>query len=215
MKTVNRMHRALVVEDQNLMRLALMDQISTAFENTAVLGAQTLEIALYELAKENFDLVIIDPGLPGFDPTSQDDRLSVVHRIIEASPAALHVVITGSDNMTEAEQFRGLGAVAYLGKTGLEPGMLGDVLDDISTSGFSIRLSKVTMTVPDYFHSALTPREQEVITLMARREPGMSRTQIYEQVAGKLGIDRDSAEKYFKKARAKIMKSDHKLPVGI
>lgn len=43
----------------------------------------------------------------------------------------------------------------------------------------------------------------------------MSRIQIYEQVAGKLGIDRDSAEKYFKKARAKIMKSDHKLPVGI
>jgi DNA-binding CsgD family transcriptional regulator len=89
------------------------------------------------------------------------------------------------------------------------------VLDDISTSGFSIRLSRVTMTVPDYLHSALTPREQEIINLMARREPGMSRIQIYEQVAGKLGIDRDSAEKYFKKARAKIMKSDHKLPVGI
>lgn len=211
---MDRMHRALVVEDQNLMRLALMDQISTAFENTAVLGAQTLEIALYELENDNFDLVIIDPGLPGFDPTSQDDRLSVVSQIIEASPAALHVVITGSDSMVEAEQFRDVGAVAYLGKTGLEPGMLGDVLDDISTSGFSIRLSKVAMTVPDYSHSALTPREREIIALMARRKPGMSRTQIYQQVAGKLGIDRDSAEKYFKKARAKIMKHGHKLPVG-
>lgn len=154
---MERTYRALVVEDQTLMRLALMDQISTAFENAAVLGAQTLEIALYELAKENFDLVIIDPGLPGFDPTSQDDRLSVVSRIIEASPTALHAVITGSDNTAEADQFRGLGAVAYLGKTGLEPGMLSDVLDDISTSGFSIRLSRVTMTVPDYCHSALTP----------------------------------------------------------
>ncbi len=77
-------YRALVVEDQTLMRLALMDQISTAFANAAVLGAQTLEIALYELAKENFDLVIIDPGLPGFDPTSQVERLSLVSRIIEA-----------------------------------------------------------------------------------------------------------------------------------
>ena len=143
-------------------------------------------------------------GLPAYKLTLLRNRLT----------GELDIAVTLAADKAQTD-FRGLGAVAYLGKTGLEPGMLGDVLDDISTIGFSIRLSKVTMTVPDYFHSALTPREQEIINLMARREPGMSRTQIYEQVAGKLGIDRDSAEKYFKKARAKIMKSDHKLPVGI
>ena len=39
------MFRALVVEDQNLMRLALMEQIRSSLDDCMVLGAETLEIA--------------------------------------------------------------------------------------------------------------------------------------------------------------------------
>ncbi|TIU61368.1 MAG: response regulator transcription factor, partial [Mesorhizobium sp.] len=67
------MFRALVVEDQNLMRLALMDQIRASLGNCVVLGAETLEIAARELRSAEFDLVVIDPGLPGFDPTLDAD----------------------------------------------------------------------------------------------------------------------------------------------
>ncbi len=209
------MFRALVVEDQNLMRLALMEQVRASFESCVVIGAETLELAAQELEKDNFDLVVIDPGLPGFDPTSQADRITVVDKIIEASPSAIHIVVTGSDNTSEASVFRRIGAAGYVGKTGFEPGVFSDVLDDISTNGFSIRLSRVAMTIPDYRYSGLTPREQEVVDMMTHREPGMSRKQIYELIADRLGIDAGSAEKYFKQARAKLMKHGHRLPQGL
>lgn len=209
------MFRALVVEDQNLMRLALMDQIRASLGNCVVLGAETLEIAARELGSAEFDLVVIDPGLPGFDPTLDADRVAVVGTIIEASPSAIHIVVTGSDKDSEAEIFRQIGAAGYLGKTGLEPGVFSDVLDDISTNGFAVRLSRVAMTQPDVRYSVLTPREQEIIDMMTRREPGMTRTQFYQVMADRLGIDPSSAEKYYKQARAKLMKNGHRLPQGL
>jgi DNA-binding NarL/FixJ family response regulator len=209
------MFRALVVEDQNLMRLALMDQVRASFENCVVIGAETLELAIHEFEKNDFDLVVIDPGLPGFDPTSQADRVVVVEKIIEASPSAIHIVVTGSDNTSEAAIFRRIGASGYIGKTGFEPGVFSDVLDDISTNGFSVRLSRVAMTIPDDRYSGLTPREQEVIDMMSHREPGMTRRQIYELMGERLSIDAGSAEKYFKQARAKLMKHGHRLPQGL
>ncbi|WP_352624274.1 response regulator [Mesorhizobium sp. M0578] len=209
------MFRALVVEDQNLMRLALMEQIRSSLDDCMVLGAETLEIATRELQRDDFDLVVIDPGLPGFDPTAPADRVSVVDKIIEASPSAIHVVVTGSDSRAEAEEFRQIGAAGYLGKTGLEPGVFSDVLEDISTKGFSVRLSRVEMTIPDYRYSGLTPREQEIIDMMTRRERGMKRKQIYELMSQRIGIDVGTVEKYYKQARAKLMRQGHKLPKGL
>ncbi|QND61545.1 response regulator transcription factor [Mesorhizobium huakuii] len=209
------MFRALVVEDQTLMRLALMNEVQASFEKCVVLGAETLTIATAELQNNHFDLVVIDPGLPGFDPTSQGDRVAVVDRIIEASPSAIHVVVTGSDNRCEADGFRRIGAAAYLGKTGLAPGVFSEVLDDISTKGFSLRLSRAVMTKPDYRFSALTPREQEAIDMMAHRAPGVKRTEIFSLMADRLAIAPGSAEKYYKQARAKLMRQGHRLPRGL
>jgi DNA-binding NarL/FixJ family response regulator len=209
------MFRALVVEDQTLMRLALMNEVQASFEKCVVLGAETLNIATVELQNNHFDLVVIDPGLPGFDPTSQGDRVAVVDRIIEASPSAIHIVVTGSDNRCEADGFRRIGAAAYLGKTGLAPGVFSDVLDDISTKGFSLRLSRAVMTKPDYRFSVLTPREQEAIDMMAHRAPGVKRKEIFSLMADRLAIDAGSAEKYYKQARAKLMRQGHPLPNGL
>lgn len=209
------MFQALVIEDQTLMRLALMKEVEASFKESIVLGAETFRIAAAELQAKHFDLVVIDPGLPGFDPTSQTDRVGVVEQIVEASPSAIHVVVTGSDNRAEAEGFREIGAAAYLGKTGLAPGVFGDVLDDISRNGFCVRLSRVAMTKPDYRNSVLTPREHDIIDMMAQRASGVKRKEIFALMAGRLGIDASSAEKYFKQARAKLMKQGLPLPRGI
>jgi len=209
------MFRALVVEDQTLMRLALMNEVQASFEKCVVLGAETLTIATTELQNNHFDLVVVDPGLPGFDPTSQCDRIAVVERIIEASPKAIHVVVTGSDNRCEADGFRQIGAAAYLGKTGLAPGVFSDVLDDISSKGFCLRLSRAVMTKPDYRFSALTPREQEAIDMMAQRAPGVKRKEIFSLMADRLAIAPGSAEKYYKQARAKLMRQGHRIPRGL
>lgn len=206
--------RALVLEDQDLMRFAIMDQIAATFEKGAIIGADTLELALAQLGKDEFNLVVIDPGLPGFDPLSDMDRLNVVRTVINTSPLAIHIVITGNDTSQEANAFRNLGAAAYLAKTGLSPANFSEALGHISSLGFYKKLACTDMQVADHRFPCLTQREQQIVDLMIRRAPGMSRNQIYEMLATQLKIDTHSAEKYFKNARSKLTKSGHRLPQG-
>ena len=200
------MQRALVIEDQDLMRLALIQELKTNLTECVLLGAPTLEMAKEQLGSQEIDLAIIDPGLPGFDPTSRSHRLWVVEQIVEASPSAIHLVITGSDSLEEAEACRTLGAAGYVSKTGLTRGLLGQVLEDISTSGFSIRLSETKHLTVDVHYPGLTAREQEIIDWMRQRRRGMTRREIYEQMGERFGIDPGTVEKYYKQARAKLLK---------
>jgi DNA-binding NarL/FixJ family response regulator len=208
------MYRALIVEDQDLMRLALMAELKENVTDCYLAGAQTFEIATQLLEQEEFNIVIVDPGLPGFDPTSPRDRISVVERIIEASPDAIHIVVTGSDSTSEAEACRRLGAAAYLGKTGLSRGALGDVLQEVSEDGFSLRYSQADSRQPDVNFSGLTPREEQIIGMMMCRKPGMKRRDVYESMGQRFSIDAASAEKYYKQARAKLLKHGQ-LPRGL
>ncbi|MCX8571096.1 response regulator [Aminobacter sp. MET-1] len=113
------MKRALIIEDQDLMRLTVMEIIEEHFSGCNVEGAQTLEAALALLKPNAFDLVVIDPGLPGFNPGLDEDRVSVVTQIVKASPHAKHLVLTGTDSETEADVMREIGINGYVAKIGL------------------------------------------------------------------------------------------------
>ena len=208
------MHRALVIEDQDLMRLALIQELKTNLTECVLLGAPTLEIAKELLERQDVDLAIIDPGLPGFDPTSRSDRLLVVEQIVEASPSAMHIVVTGSDSFEEAEECRRLGVAGYVSKTGLIRGLLGEVLQEVSRTGFSVRLTDTKQLTADFHYPGLTAREQEILDWMRRRQRGMRRRDIYEQMGERFGIDPATVEKYYKQARAKLLKQGH-LPKGV
>ena len=82
------MRKALVVEDQNLMRQALMAELQAGLDDCFISGAQTFAMAQRLLAEDQFDLVVTDPGLPGFDPTSRRDRLLVVETMIRSAPTS-------------------------------------------------------------------------------------------------------------------------------
>lgn len=207
------MYRGLVIEDHDLMRLALIAEIKASLSECIMLGAPTLRVALELMSGEDFDLVVIDPGLPGVDPTSSESRQAVVEQIIDASPGAIHLVVTGSDSISEAETYKRIGVAGYLGKTGLGRDVLATILQDISNTGFSIRLSNISASASDFHYSRLTQREQEVIDLMRRRERGMKRRDIYKQMAEQLGINAETIEKYYKQARAKLLKQGS-LPKG-
>ncbi|RCS21372.1 DNA-binding response regulator [Phyllobacterium salinisoli] len=207
------MDRALVVEDHDLMRLALIAEVKASVDDCLVIGAQTLEIASEQLSDQVFDLIIIDPGLPGFDPMSRNDRLEVVEKIIASSPKAVHVVVSGSDTLAEAEEFRKIGVAGYVGKTGFTRGVLAGVLHNIATNGFSMRLSKPVMEAPDLHYSGLTPREQEIVDLMACRERGVRRKTIYEEMGARCEISVCTVEKYYKQARAKLLRRG-RIPRG-
>mgnify|MGYP002401882103 CR=1 FL=1 len=208
------MHRALVIEDQDLMRLALMAELRGRLRNCYLAGAQTLELAKQLLEDDHFDLVVTDPGLPGFDPTSQADRRLVVETVIKAAPEAMHVVVTGSDDQEEAMACRRLGAQGYVCKTGLSQGDLLSVVDQISHGDFLLRLSQVPGRRPEMNFPTLSPREDEVLSMMISRREGTRRREIFEKMAEKTGINPSSAEKYYKNARAKLLKLG-RLPKGL
>lgn len=199
--------RALVIEDQDLMRLALIHVIKRAFRDCVVQGAATFQMATQLMAEHDFEIVIIDPGLPGFDPTSQADRLSVVRDVVEACPRALHLVVTGSDKAEEGFECQRLGAQAYIGKTGLDGERLLEIMHAISERGFYLALSEVRNGPYEFHYSQLTPREQEIIDFMRRRTQGMKRKDIYERMGDRFGIDPYTVEKYYKQARAKLLRN--------
>jgi hypothetical protein len=51
--------------------------------------------------------------------------------------------------------------------------------------------------------------------MMAQRAPGVKRKEVFEIMAGRLGIDVGSAEKYYNQARAKLLKQGQPLPQGL
>ncbi|GAA5628146.1 hypothetical protein Brsp05_03442 [Brucella sp. NBRC 12953] len=210
------MYRALVVEDQDLMRMALMAELEANRGDGCALGAQTFELACDLLACQHFDLLVIDPGLPGFDPTSVEARLAVVKQLIEGSPHAIHIIVTGSDSACEADACRALGAAFYLAKTGLYKGTLARILREVDTvaDAFCLRLSKAVMTTPDFHCSQLTAREQDIINSLLGRSAGVKKKQVYSEMAERLAIDAGTVEKYYKQARKKLIKLNQ-LPKGI
>lgn len=208
------MHRALVVEDQNLMLLALMTEIRGCLRDCYVAGAQGLQVACQLLKEDRFELVITDPGLPGFDPTSLRDRLHVVETIVAAAPGAAHVVVTGSDDKDEATACRLLGASGYVCKTALSPGGLSLVLEQVARGEFSLRLSEPHTPGPEIRFPTLTPREDQIIAMMMRRSPGTKRRDVFERMAREAGINAASAEKYYKQAKAKLVNLG-RLPKGL
>jgi DNA-binding NarL/FixJ family response regulator len=208
------MRNALVVEDQDLMRQALMAELQAGLGDCFISGAQTYALAKRLLSEERFDLVVTDPGLPGFDPTSRRDRLMVVETIIHAAPTAIHIVVTGSDSQDEAIACRELGASAYVAKTGLSPGTLCAILGQVTQDAFPLRYATADAQVPEFNVSGLTPREGRVIELLLARRAGETKREVFERMAHELNIDAASVERYYKLARAKLLRLGP-LPRGL
>ncbi|MGH6861717.1 MAG: response regulator [Phyllobacterium sp.] len=196
----------LVVEDQHLMRLALVHELQAAIPASVVHAAPTLETAMDLVRSTSFALVFIDPGLPGGDPRSRGARLKIVTALMEESVSAIHIVVTGSDSREEWERFQRLGVAGYIAKNNLKPGMMNAILDDIAKHGSSVGLLHETDTAPEVYHFALSPREQEVLGWMRQKPAGISRREIYDQLGEQMSIDAASAERYYKRAKAKLLK---------
>lgn len=205
--SIAQMQHALVIEDQNLMRMALIHELQSAMPASVIHGAANMNIALSLIADHQFDFIVIDPGLPDFDPNSLSDRYEVVRRIVDASPEAIHCVVTGSDTQGEWEHCKMLGVTAYLAKNNINTGALSEVLGEISEHGECVRFAKDMISISEFYHSSLTRREQEILDWMRQKPPQITRREIYAQLALRLGIDATSAERHYKRARAKVLKT--------
>lgn len=186
--------------------MALMSELQSVLKGGTIHGAGTLESALALCNQQDFDLVLIDPGLPGVRPTSKSGRLAAVEEIIDSAPEAIHIVVTGSDSQAEALACQRMGANAYVSKVGLDRDRFRQIIAGIAESGFFASYSEIRSLSPEVIYNGLTPREQAIVDVMVRQQKGVKRREAYESIGAQFGITPESAEKYFKRARAKLLR---------
>ena len=110
------------------MRLALVHELQAAIPACVVHAAATIATALELIEANQFALILIDPGLPGYDPRSEMDRLKTISTVVERTPAAIHIVITGAESAQEWEEVRTIGVAGYIAKNSLKPGTMTAIL---------------------------------------------------------------------------------------
>ncbi|KZL24693.1 response regulator transcription factor [Pseudovibrio sp. WM33] len=210
----SQVRRILVIDSQDLMRQAIVNEFKVIFDNCLVFGVQTPDLAKSLLSKLSFDLISIEPGLSETDPTSTTHRLAMIANIVANSSKSKHLVITANESEQEAKACQQIGVIGYASKVGLTRRTFKDLIHKINQLEFVRYITHPTADELDICSAALTPREQEIISLMFARSPGVKRKDVYEQMGVRCGIDACSVEKYFKQARTKLQKNGT-LPSGL
>ncbi|MDC9701574.1 MAG: response regulator, partial [Alphaproteobacteria bacterium] len=81
MSEIKKVKHILIIEDHTLMRLALLEIIKDKLTEALAQGAGTLEAALSLIDAQRFDIIFIDPGLPGINPTNIGERKEIIKKI--------------------------------------------------------------------------------------------------------------------------------------
>lgn len=203
--------QVLVIEDQPLYGDMLQRRLKRFFgKQTLILVAGTLERAKHLLRDNEFDLIVTDVGLPGFDPTSEADRLTVIREVAVAASESTHIVMTGSPTVDESEECRRLGCAAYIGKSGLGSDLLQNILGRAAEGEFVAQLPEAEESEVDFrlHYSDLTQREEEIFNRVLQRLPGTTRAEVFEQARESWGLESDeTVRKYYKTARAKLARN--------
>ncbi len=213
--TINsKFRRILVIDNQDLMRQAMITEFKFIFDTCLVFGVQSPHLAENLLSKMSFDLISIEPGLSEAASASMSSRLAMIADIVAYSSNSKHIVITANDCDQEARACQQLGVIGYASKVGLTRNTFKDLIHKTNQLEFVRFIPHPATSNLDVCSAALTPREQEIVSLMFARAPGVKRKDIYEQMSMRCGIDVCSAEKYFKQARAKLQRNGT-LPSGL
>lgn len=207
------MHSALVLEDFTDTRDWLCGVLRETFTNITLTEAATVNQAKACLAKQNFDLALIDINLP------DGNGIEVINHIITSSPTTYCVVATIFDD--DAHLFSALrsGAQGYLlkeqpkeqfkkslsgllhGEPPLSPSIARKILQHFQTAGQTNPIEDMPTKVlkPTAPHSTvnLSTREQEILTLVAK---GLKRNEI----APMLGISPHTVATHLKTIYSKL-----------
>lgn len=198
------MKTVLVVEDQNLMRHMVNMAVEDEYSGATVHGVGTLDMALKSIAELPYELIILDPGLPGVDPNSSQARLSVVNVVRSASPSSKLIVLTGSMDENEAIAMRAVGADGYWAKTGLGPEDLRQQLRRINAGRYMVRLADVGAERREISLARLPARERQLAEFLLACPPDTKRKFLFEAAAKALNIDVETVRTYIKRIRRKI-----------
>jgi CheY-like chemotaxis protein len=98
----------LVVEDEDIMREALVDWFSS--QGHRVAGVENGTLALEKISLENYESMILDLRMPGMD------GLAVLKEVRANKPAVKVIIVTAYPSVETAVEAMRAGAVDYLAK---------------------------------------------------------------------------------------------------
>ncbi|MBV9836292.1 MAG: response regulator transcription factor [Alphaproteobacteria bacterium] len=173
-------HRRLVhvIDDEADVREALKVLLDTAgYESRSYASAEEF-LSAAKLAEPS--CLLVDVRLPGMT------GLELVRQLQERSPRPVVVMITGHGDVPMAVKAMRAGALHFLEKP-FEPAELLDALGEALQRASEIAEEEANSATIAERHGSLTPREQEVMALLAEGMPTKS-------LATRLGISTRTAE---------------------
>lgn len=185
--------RLIIIEDDDIIRESFISLINDSTKFHCIVGYESCENALKNFVKTNPDIVLMDIGLPGIS------GIEGIKRIKKIKPETDIIVVTvhaDDDNIFEALC---AGADGYLVKN-IRPGKLLDSLEEVLRGGAPMSTGiarKVIKSFHHNIHSPLSPRETEVLQLLAK---GKS----YTMIAEELFIDKETVRTHIKNIYQKL-----------
>jgi DNA-binding NarL/FixJ family response regulator len=184
--------RVSVVEDDNVVRDHLVDQLNRAHGFTCISNHRSAEIALEEIPKHKPDVVLMDINLPKMS------GIDCVWQLKSRLPKTQFVMLTVYEDADVIFKSLLAGAVGYLlkGRTGSGAQVLEAVRD--AAHGGSPLNSLIARKIVQYFHhqpapqgveQALSLREREVLDLLSKGLP-------YKEIADVLGVNIETVRKH-------------------
>lgn len=163
--------RILVIEDHSLFADALAGVLRRLAGEVSIRAAGSAEVALEELTGDDeFDLVLLDLGLPGLRGRAAFDAVKAHAR------GAPIVIVSSVEPAAETRDLLRAGARGYVHKRATADELL-SVLRFVLEGGTQIPSALLSAPAPQ--DVALTPRQREVLTLLAK---GSSNREIADEL---------------------------------
>ncbi len=185
--------KLIIIEDDEIIRESFISLINESAGFFCSAGYENCENALKNFKKLDPDIVLMDIGLPGMS------GIEGIKNIKKLKPETDIIVVTvhaDDENIFEALC---AGAGGYLIKN-ITPGKLLDSLEEVLRGGAPMSTGiarKVIQSFHHNMHSPLSPRETEVLQLLAK---GKS----YTMIAGELFIDKETVRSHIKNIYQKL-----------
>jgi len=190
------MIRVLVVDDHPVVRRGISDLIASEPDVEVVGAAGDGDTAVALTERLDPDVVLMDIEMPGVD------GVAATHRIGTVAPRTAVVILTTFADRARITRALDAGAAGYLLKDA-EPT---ELIDGIRTAaaGSTPISPRVATSLAERDHTippALTPREREVLTLLADGLPN-------KQIARRLGIAEKTVKAHLTRVFAALEVTD-------